>query len=205
MIEAVSYRPFEAERRIFVIEMAETMAEESQNALLKTLEEPPAFAHLILISSQPGALLETVRSRCQEIRFAALSPRPWRSAWRRSRSHAPAEELRAAARLGAGDAERAGSAAQRARAASFASAAEEMVRAAIEAELGAAPWKRCSRPPRRRRARGRGAPQPLERAGRAGGRSRRPSRESGFARDAEEAAKRATGEAGCVALDTGLG
>ena len=41
MIGAVSYRPFEGLLRVFVIEQAEAMAEESQNALLKTLEEPP--------------------------------------------------------------------------------------------------------------------------------------------------------------------
>ena len=41
MIAAVAYRPFEGERRVFVIEAADAMAEESQNALLKTLEEPP--------------------------------------------------------------------------------------------------------------------------------------------------------------------
>ena len=40
------------------------MAEESQNALLKTLEEPPGYAHLILITAEPAALLDTVRSRC---------------------------------------------------------------------------------------------------------------------------------------------
>ena len=48
------------------------MRDESQNALLKTLEEPPRFAHLILLSSEPEALLETVASRCQPIEFAAL-------------------------------------------------------------------------------------------------------------------------------------
>ena len=53
------------------------MAEESQNALLKTLEEPPGYAHLLLITSEPGALLETVRSRCQ--RSASR-----RCRWRRS-------------------------------------------------------------------------------------------------------------------------
>ena len=74
VIAAVSFRPFEGGRRAFVIEAADAMAEESQNALLKTLEEPPAYAHLILISADPTGLLETVRSRCQEVRFAALPP-----------------------------------------------------------------------------------------------------------------------------------
>lgn len=73
VIRGAAYRPFEGERRVFVIEAADAMADESQNALLKTLEEPPAFAHLILLSAEPTALLETVISRCQEVRFAPLS------------------------------------------------------------------------------------------------------------------------------------
>src|SRR6476661_790727 len=72
VIRAASYRPFEGERRVFVVEAAEAMRDESQNALLKTLEEPPGFAHLILLSSEPEALLETVSSRCQIVDFAAL-------------------------------------------------------------------------------------------------------------------------------------
>lgn len=74
VISAIALRPFEAERRVFVIEGADAMAEESQNGLLKTLEEPPSYAHLILITSEPAALLETVRSRCQSVQFAPLGP-----------------------------------------------------------------------------------------------------------------------------------
>ena len=73
MITAAAYRPFEGERRVFVIEAADAMADESQNALLKTLEEPAPYVHLVLISSEPAALLETVRSRCQAVRFAPLA------------------------------------------------------------------------------------------------------------------------------------
>ena len=73
VIVAAAYRPFEGARRAFVIEAAEAMADESQNALLKTLEEPPPFVHLVLITSEPAALLETVRSRCQAVRFAPLT------------------------------------------------------------------------------------------------------------------------------------
>ena len=78
------------------------MAEESQNALLKTLEEPPGYAHLILITSEPGALLETVRSRLAEVRFAAL---PLESVERRLAAELPSaapEELRALAALAGG-------------------------------------------------------------------------------------------------------
>ena len=103
IIEAAPYRPFEGEHRVFVVEEADAMAEESQNALLKTLEEPAPFAHIVLVSSQPSALLETVRSRCQAIGFAALAPDAL--AERLAASHAGADpaELTSAARLAGGD------------------------------------------------------------------------------------------------------
>ena len=82
VIRASAYRPFEGGKRVFVVEAAEAMRDESQNALLKTLEEPPGFVHLILLSSEPAALLETVASRCQPVDFAPL----------------PAEAVEAAAR-----------------------------------------------------------------------------------------------------------
>ena len=72
VIRAAAYRPFEGGKRVFVVEAAEAMRDESQNALLKTLEEPPEFVHLILLSSDQEGLLETVASRCQTIDFAPL-------------------------------------------------------------------------------------------------------------------------------------
>jgi DNA polymerase III subunit delta' len=72
VIRAAAYRPFEGGRRVFVVEAAEAMRDESQNALLKTLEEPPEFVHLILLSSDNEGLLETVASRCQTVEFAPL-------------------------------------------------------------------------------------------------------------------------------------
>ncbi len=81
------------------------MAEESQNALLKTLEEPAPFAHILLVSSQPSALLETVRSRCQTIGFAALSPEAIAERLAAENPGAAADELKGAARLAGGDVE----------------------------------------------------------------------------------------------------
>jgi DNA polymerase-3 subunit delta' len=104
VIRAASYRPFEAEKRVFVIEAAEQMRDESQNALLKTLEEPPDFVHLILLTSEPAMLLETIASRCQPIDFAPLPPAAVEAALG---TEAPAEERAAAARLSAGDVARA--------------------------------------------------------------------------------------------------
>ena len=69
----ITLRPMSAERRIAVIDDAHLMNAESANALLKTLEEPPAYASLILISPDPDSLLPTIRSRCQQVRFSPLS------------------------------------------------------------------------------------------------------------------------------------
>jgi DNA polymerase-3 subunit delta' len=104
VIRASSYRPFEAEKRVFVIEAAEQMRDESQNALLKTLEEPPDFVHLILLTSEPAQLLETIASRCQPIEFSPLPPDAVEA--RLADAGSP-EEIAAAARLSAGDTARA--------------------------------------------------------------------------------------------------
>ena len=74
VIRAASLSPAEGTRRVFVIEEAEDLRDESQNALLKTLEEPAPFAHLILICSEPEQLAETILSRCAPIEFSPLSP-----------------------------------------------------------------------------------------------------------------------------------
>jgi DNA polymerase III delta' subunit len=58
--------------KAFVIEEAELMNPTAQNSLLKTLEEPAGRTVIVLLTDQPGALLPTIRSRCQVIRFAAL-------------------------------------------------------------------------------------------------------------------------------------
>jgi DNA polymerase III subunit delta' len=107
VIAGSAYRPFEGSRRAFVIAAADSMAEESQNALLKTLEEPPPFAHLVLLSSQPAGLLETVRSRCQAVRFTALPPEAVAAAVAAAGAGTSEAERLAAARLAGGDRERA--------------------------------------------------------------------------------------------------
>lgn len=58
--------------KVFVVDEAETMNSSAQNALLKTLEEPYGRTLILLLTDQPGALLPTVRSRCQVVRFAPL-------------------------------------------------------------------------------------------------------------------------------------
>ena len=68
-----NYRPFEGKARVFLVDDADKLNDQSANALLKTLEEPPRTSHIILITSRPAMLLPTVRSRCQVIRFSPLS------------------------------------------------------------------------------------------------------------------------------------
>lgn len=65
----LSLRPVEGGRKVCLIEAAEAMTTGAANALLKTLEEPRGDTLLILLSSQPQRLLETIRSRCQLLQF----------------------------------------------------------------------------------------------------------------------------------------
>jgi DNA polymerase-3 subunit delta' len=74
VVAASARTPFESSKRVFVLERADTMNDEVANRLLKTLEEPPDFVHLILLTDALGQMLETVVSRCQLVRFSALSP-----------------------------------------------------------------------------------------------------------------------------------
>ena len=67
------YAPHEGKRRVVLLFEAENLSIAAANALLKTLEEPPARTHLVLTTSSPHALLPTVRSRCQVVRFAPLA------------------------------------------------------------------------------------------------------------------------------------
>jgi DNA polymerase-3 subunit delta' len=74
VVAAVSKTPFESSRRVFVIESADQLGDESANRMLKTLEEPPPYVHLILITDRLAEVLPTIRSRCQAVRFEALAP-----------------------------------------------------------------------------------------------------------------------------------
>jgi DNA polymerase-3 subunit delta' len=148
VIRAAAYRPFEGGRRVFVVEAAEAMRDESQNALLKTLEEPPEFVHLILLSSDQEGLLETVASRCQVVDFAPLPAEvlereladgPETPLYGAESAHRP-EEVAAVARLAAGDAERArlllsGPGRE------FRAEVERCLAAALAGRCGGAPWK----------------------------------------------------------------
>jgi len=72
LIAEVMSPPFEARARAFVVDDAHRLTEQAANALLKSLEEPPATSHLLLVTASPQQLLPTVRSRCQTLRLSAL-------------------------------------------------------------------------------------------------------------------------------------
>ncbi len=72
VVAAAAHTPFESRRRVFVIEDAHTLNDQAANRLLKTLEEPPPFAHLVLLAPSPREVLPTIASRCQLVRFDPL-------------------------------------------------------------------------------------------------------------------------------------
>jgi DNA polymerase-3 subunit delta' len=93
LVGEIAGAPFEARRRVFVIDDAHTMNDAAQNALLKSLEEPAPRSHVILVSSAPAGLRQTIRSRCQTLRFGPLS-RAVVEALRASRDTASEDEER---------------------------------------------------------------------------------------------------------------
>jgi DNA polymerase-3 subunit delta' len=72
LVRQVGYRPFEARHRVVIIDDADELGLDSQDALLKTLEEPPTRNVFVLVTSRPNLLSTTVRSRCCVLRFAPL-------------------------------------------------------------------------------------------------------------------------------------
>ena len=65
--------PYESEKRVIIIDQAETLTREAANALLKTLEEPPPYNHFFLITSAEKEIPPTIRSRCNRVFFTPLS------------------------------------------------------------------------------------------------------------------------------------
>jgi DNA polymerase III subunit delta' len=96
-IDKAGYRPFEARRRVVIVDEADAMVIAAQNALLKTLEEPPSASVFLLVSSMPDALLATVRSRTPRLRFGALSPAEVADALTREHAYDEADARAAAA------------------------------------------------------------------------------------------------------------
>ncbi|HVR06298.1 MAG TPA: hypothetical protein VMS02_09655 [Solirubrobacteraceae bacterium] len=139
VVAAATRTPFESRRRLFVIEDAHTMNDQAANRLLKTLEEPPAFAHLILLAPSPRDVLATIASRCQPVRFDAPPPERIAERLRRDFPAADPAQLAACARLALGDARLASRLAGESGVA-LRAAAERFVRCALRGENHERPW-----------------------------------------------------------------
>lgn len=138
VIAAASRTPFESARRVFVIERAHTLNDEGANRMLKTLEEPASFVHLILLTDRLVEMLPTIVSRCQLVRFEA--PSIAEIAARLEAAGAAHETAAACARLALGDAERAGELVA-ADGAALRAAAERLARSAIAGDVSSGrPW-----------------------------------------------------------------
>ena len=100
VVDRAGYRPFEGRRRVVIIDDADALVAPAQNALLKTLEEPPQASMFVLVSAIPDALLPTVLSRCQRLRFGELSAPEVAEALMRDHEYDEAEARAAAADAG---------------------------------------------------------------------------------------------------------
>jgi DNA polymerase-3 subunit delta' len=96
-IQRSAYRPFEGRRRVVMVDEADAMVQEAQNAMLKTLEEPPECSTFVLVTSRPDLLLPTVTSRCQRLRFGRLDAADVAAVLEREHGYSPADARAAAA------------------------------------------------------------------------------------------------------------
>ncbi len=88
--------------RVVIVDAADDLGRAAANALLKTLEEPPARTLFLLVSHGPGRLLPTIRSRCRTLRFQPLDDAAVRTVVRTERPGIDATELDALVRIAAG-------------------------------------------------------------------------------------------------------
>lgn len=95
-------RPFEADRRVYVMLDAHLMNRDASDALLKDLEEPPAYAVVVLVADQLAAISPTIRSRCQAVPFRRLSARAVRARADELAPQLAPEERTALARVAGG-------------------------------------------------------------------------------------------------------
>jgi DNA polymerase-3 subunit delta' len=138
VVAAAAHTPFEATHRIFVLERVDVMNDEAANALLKTLEEPPAYVVLLLLTDRPTQVLPTIASRCQHVRFDP--PTTEQLSQRLQRQGVPPSTADAAARLSLGDGEKATMLASP-DGMQLRAAAEQFARAAVHRTTSQKPWK----------------------------------------------------------------
>jgi DNA polymerase III subunit delta' len=138
VISAASKTPFEASRRVFVIERVDELGDEAANRMLKTLEEPASFVHLILLTDRLVEVLPTIRSRCQLVRFDSPGTDEIAAELRAEGVGEGAAD--ACARLSLGDGGRARELASH-EGAALRAGAERFARAALAGEVGGSqPW-----------------------------------------------------------------
>lgn len=140
VVGAVAHTPFESKRRVFVIEAAGTMNDQAANRLLKTLEEPPEFAHLILLAEHSEDVPATIASRCQQVRFDPLASEVVERRLLDDDATLDPARARACARLAGGDGRLAGRLAS-AEGAALREVAERFARSALGGAEGERPWE----------------------------------------------------------------
>lgn len=139
VVAAAARTPFESRRRVFVIEGAETLNEQAANRLLKTLEEPPEYAHLLLVSDRREEVMATISSRCVHVRFEARAVEAVARDLLAEGLASDREQALACARLALGDGGRARMlAGEQGRV--LRAAAEEYVRSALAKRTGERRW-----------------------------------------------------------------
>jgi DNA polymerase-3 subunit delta' len=137
VVAAAAHTPFEAPHRIFVLERVDVMNDEAANALLKTLEEPPSYVVLLLLTDRPTQVLPTIASRCQPVRFDP--PTTEQLAHSLEMKGIAPDTAQAAARLSLGDGEKAIRLAT-ADGPALRQAAEQFARAPLTGSLADKPW-----------------------------------------------------------------
>jgi DNA polymerase-3 subunit delta' len=100
-------RPFETDRRVYLVLDADRMNDDAADALLKDLEEPPSYAVIVLVANEVGPLPPTILSRCQLVPFRRLSERAVREWIAERATDRDEDEVRALARAAAGRLDRA--------------------------------------------------------------------------------------------------
>jgi DNA polymerase III subunit delta' len=135
VVAAAARTPFESARRVFVIEAVDRMNDQAANRMLKTLEEPPAFAHLLLLSDRREDVLATISSRCQQVRFDPLPAAIIASGLQ----DVAEDQAQACARLAMGDADLARRLASD-EGIKLRASAEQFVRATLAGATAKRPW-----------------------------------------------------------------